>query len=639
MDRSDCVDARALREDASFEADAEGEKVGGRHGVCLATPLLEGDWQQLEGVPRPMDEEGSHFLAWNDCGHIARFQDGQRMEVQHALKEHRPQRVAAMQHMSMASISDDVCCFASGADADGGSQLIIRPLERWDKAVFTAFLGGEDEKIQAVASGKGFVAALTSCGMLRVYSASGLPLGVLSVQGSPVALAAGGPLLMVVTSVGSASDDTESSVLDYRLLDVRGKTQRSSGYLPVSEGAGLRWLGISRELVPTSVDTKGVVRALVGSGPGSWGPVGGGGAEWVPVGNLADEEERLGPLWVVHAARGSLFCAVVGKAREEPLPQSRAIDLKGDGSRCFDDSTTPHFGTGASLKEVQWRLQLGAGAAVCGAVLEDTLRQELLGRHIDEMIAAGLLPKDWQSTADAVAKAWRSKPMFLFGTLVKRGEVERALDVATNFLHTTGGGGPLLLGKARQFAEAAGQHKLADCIAEIPVTQMVQQRIPPLSSSPAIAMQSDCVTESGLSTALPMREQTHPAVPKLVRQELPALFVSEEDTPAIPDRLPESSATVLQDAQLSPSPTKPAPAQTLGTLEPVAEMRSNPIQSSNPFKRKSAAPRATANAPHLLRDSLGSGVVVGRPAATPVRASEGITHATEPAPKIPKVQL
>merc|ERR1719359_1559895 len=110
-------------------------------------------------------------------------------------------------------------------------------------------------------------------------------------------MAAAGCFLLVVTGGHAPPGEDEDEALEYRFLDVRSRSQRSCGRLPISTGARLRWIGLSEEFAPVCIDTAGVVRALLGTGPGSWGPAGGGGGEWVPVLSLAEEEQRVGPLW------------------------------------------------------------------------------------------------------------------------------------------------------------------------------------------------------------------------------------------------------------------------------------------------------------------------------------------------------
>merc|ERR550514_918486 len=118
------------------------------------------------------------------------------VEVRYAASE-KPHRV--LDRLSMASLHGDLCALASCGDSKGGgpSRLLVRPRERWERPFFAAALGGQDERVEVIACGEGFAAALTSRQLLRIFGPSGLPLSVASVPGPAVALAARGPLLLV----------------------------------------------------------------------------------------------------------------------------------------------------------------------------------------------------------------------------------------------------------------------------------------------------------------------------------------------------------------------------------------------------------------------------------------------------------
>lgn len=160
----------------------------------------------------------------------------------------------------------------------------------------------------------------------------------------------------------------------------------------------------------------------------------GGGGEWVPVLSLAEEEQRVGPLWTLSAKRGTLVCIEVGECAAEPQPP--LLDAAPDGSlRKLEDAVTAPFGHGgaASVRELPWRLPLGP---VPGAqnLAEETLREQLLNRHVEEMSHIRLLVESDAAGPSALGKGWRTRAFQLFGQLARAGEVERALDVAKNFL-------------------------------------------------------------------------------------------------------------------------------------------------------------------------------------------------------------
>lgn len=646
---ADKIVEETVRNTAQAEANVEPEIES-----APEQPTLEGNWHQLQGVPRPQKIVSAHLLAWSDQGHVAVFPEQGRVEVQYAVavtssstdtSGQLSQRISDSIGLNMASLSSKACCLAASAGAEGGSQLLIRPAERWDKAVFSAPLSHADEAVEAIACGESFAAALTSKRMLRLYGLSGLPLSLLSTSGRSVALAAHKSfLLVVVGSPGTrAPEEGEDDPLEYRLLDVSSRTQRAAGRLPLSPQARLRWLGFSDEAIPMTIDSNGTARALLGSGPGAWGPAGGSGGEWTIVLQLQSEESRVGPLWAVRAQAGVLFCAEVGSESLEPQPLTapgKPGNLEASNGEQGLTAEVRRFGHGTLLREFTWDLGLGPVVA-CGNLAEATLREQLLTRHMEEMASASVLSQVERDQAAALAKSWRSKGFGLYGKLVKAGEVERALDVARHFIAVGGASKPLSF--AQDFAERAGCYRLADEVAALP-------RV----SSDAPRLQ----TESHV-TARPEVHAT--AVPKVVPRELPPLFESGEGEAAGKGVSSDSrrASDVESGSSRDPTPNLSSATSTLAAPDhspPIVEKMPGSVvvkgaaahQSShsagssvptgqlslpaataaattNPFARRQK--QASVQAPHLLRDALGTGIrrlpsaqlagVAGNPAPEP----------------------
>lgn len=608
--------------DDDFRPEAAGrappEKAGheddeGAEAEELPLPVLSGPWHQLEGVPRPL-AAGPRYLAWNDHGHLVLHSEHHRIEVHHQAQE-KPQKVVDHAGLEMGAISRSISCLAAGAGASGGSRLLIRPAERWEKASFSAFFGSADEAPEAIACGEGFVAALTSRRFLRLYSATGLPLCISSLPGHGVALAARGSLLLAVFRPGAEPPaDGDDDFLEYRLLDVSTHVQRSAGRLPLSSGARLRWLGLSAELVPIAIDTEGVVRALLGTGLGAWGPPGGGGGQWAPVLELKEEEARVGPLWTVHVKNGVMFCAEVGLEGLEPQPRQMA-EASGNVVEGLAPTEEPApFGCGGvgKLRELPWRLPVGP-MSVASAAVEEVLRERLLARHLEELSAAAVLPES--EAAEDMDRSYKKKVLRLFGQLVKSGDEERALDVARTSL-ALGAALTKLLGSAQAFAERAGSHRLADEIAALP---RVVAEAPAANTAPtprAVAAEP----------ARPVQ-----AVPRATQRELPPLFQPgefEEDVAKTPEatgtpprsELTASVPSAPQSQAATPPPrTDAAAAGVAATPPPASAGPPQPAPTGgNPFARKRKAP-GVAQAPHLLRDALGVGI---RRPATPAAGGE-----------------
>lgn len=547
---------------------------------------LTGDWHQLEGVARPPGA-GPRLLAWNAAGHVAAYPKQLRVEV-HPTEE-KPIRVADYDGLQMASISEGGTCMAAGSKSTGGPRLLMRPAERWEKAVFSASLVG-DEAPEAVACGTYFAAVLTSRRMLRLYTFSGMPIGLLSMPGRSVAMAASATLLFVVTRsllapTTTASEDDD--ILDFRVLETKKRVEVAAGRLPLSPAARLRWIGFSEDLVPMAIDTAGVVRALLGSGAGSWGPQSGCGAEWTPVLSLAQQEAELGPLWTVQAKQGAIVFAEVGLEAKEPQPQQEDAARTGAEVATGSEESSVYFGvqSNCQLRTIPWYLPLGA-FPTGGDLIQTAFQEQLLSRHIQDMAAMDLLPE-----SDSLEKRCKMSSLKLFSHLATHDEVERAHHVA-QFVLASLSGSSKVLSMAQQIAEKANQYQLSDKVGAVPVKE-VKAEVRQVSAS----------------------------VPLAARTAAPPLFAPGEfEEPEKPEAAPTPKDEDSQEPAKAPmqEPVKEPAQPTSGTPstagKPEAPMSTGPV-ASNPFARK--RPAGAARAPHLLRDALGGSTRPATPMGSP----------------------
>mmetsp|Transcript_19613 Transcript_19613/g.42877 ORF Transcript_19613/g.42877 Transcript_19613/m.42877 type:complete len:639 (-) Transcript_19613:201-2117(-) len=533
--------------------------------------LLTGAWRQLEGTPRPATQT-ARFLCWNDYGHVSASIDGERqhVEVRFASAADKPHLITDYDRLDMAAMGPDLCALASSPRASEGipSRLLVRPCERWDKPFFTAALGGESESVEAIACGKGFVAAVTSWRVLRVYGPSGLPLALCSLPGPGVALAARGSLLFVVTRAAEGSEECE-----YRLMDVHARAERSAGRLPISTEAGLRWIGISSGgQFPVTVDTDGEVRALLWAS--AWGPPGQGANSWMPMGSLAAEEAKAGPLWAVYCDDSSLWCATASSSMEEPR---------------LNAEPPQDFGLGTQLQGVALRLPLGPVPGA-GIDLEESLRGQLLARQSAETAP---------SSQGAGAGAWHSKIFGAFGKLVQAGHQEAALDVARHFLAGELDG--KLLNLAADFAEKAGLHKLTDAIRGIPFAEgevkVPRSRELPRRRAPLPPLFPE---EEALASTPPSSEPSQPTAPR------PRNPISVATAPA-PAMVATSAAPAAGTTAAAVSSAPQVPVQQVAAPKAAAPKAAEARPpAANPFARVRRPAADAAQAPHFLRDALGA---------------------------------
>lgn len=579
-------------------------------------PLLEGPWHQLQGVPRPNSDKGPRYLAWSEHGHVAVFPEELRMEIVFSSIPDAPQRIPDTIGLNMAAISPRACCFACGGHgSDGVSQMLIRPAEKWDKAVFGATLGYANEVVEAVACGDDFAACLTSKRVLRVYSLSGVPIAVISVPGESVAMSARGGCLFVVTRDGGlgAPEEGEDESLDFRLLEVSSRSQRAAGRLPISACARLRWIGISDEFAPVTVDTDGVVRALLGSGPGSWGPANGGGAEWTVLHQFSQEIAQGGLVWMVGCRHSSLLVACAGdkvapgECQVEPQPPEviGGVGLSASQEKVDIVPGERNFGFGAPLREIPWTFSFGQLASA-GPLLVNAVRESTIARHVEDV---GFACEEGGEKVVRESRSSRFKSaLFLFASLIKSGEQEKALDVVSNLIAVAGGSGPLA--NAQALAERAGLLKLADRIADLPripwsaiaanagIVAKPGTRVPEQASRPLFDPGEGEETQDKSRTRISEAAQMTPPRAK----ENPEARIDTTPSPNLAD-------STLNFGQV-PVMSKSAPAQAAAASDAPAPAPVAPAAgSSNPFaRRQQRSPQATKT-PHLLRDALGGGSI------------------------------
>mmetsp|Transcript_46747 Transcript_46747/g.109037 ORF Transcript_46747/g.109037 Transcript_46747/m.109037 type:complete len:634 (-) Transcript_46747:158-2059(-) len=538
-------------------------------------PILDDGWQQLEGTPVQNASYHQRFLAWSDHGHSAFHPEEHKFEIWYASDE-KPRHLVDKSGFDMMSMSSTATCLAASAktSSEARSRIRIHPRRRWEKQSFEAAITPESgERVEAIACGEDFVAALTSSRLLRLYMHSGLPIGIISVPGRSIALAARGHVLLAVTGQCNIDVGKEEERLDFRFLDVRTRAVLASGHLPLSPGSQLRWLSITAELAPITIDTVGVVRALLGLGAGAWGSASGCGGEWVPVLSLAADEARDGPVWAVSAQHGVLFCAQQGVHNDEPLP-----DMLEDPEEA-PERAKPRYGRGADLQEKRWCIPCGPMPAISLSL------GELFADHLVALHASSM---NLQGDQGSRASNWKSKCLLAFEELLQADELERALDITKSLLAR---GGSSLLNTAMDLAERAKNVRLGD-----EIKALLRVEVQP--------------TELG---------QT---VPKAVQHTLPPLFLADERSALdvfAGSSLPASSSMVgTLESQLPSRPSVPSVLETsllegLGSrlnseefVESMVEAEAPALPKVNPFARTKRPQVAGAQAPHFLRDALGA---------------------------------
>lgn len=200
---------------------------------------------------------------------------------------------------TMASLNENGSVFANPCKGEKNmSTLMYRPFGTWANNSEWS-MRFEEEEVRAVALGTGWVAAITSCNFLRIFTEGGLQRHILSLDG-PVVTAAGFKDELAVVTHASPPLPSNEQILEFRVFNIRSGTQPRRGRLPLTPGSCLSWFGFSEEGHLSSFDSTGVLRVFTNQYGGSWLPL-------FSASKLKKSEENY---WVVGLNSSKLFCVI-----------------------------------------------------------------------------------------------------------------------------------------------------------------------------------------------------------------------------------------------------------------------------------------------------------------------------------------
>ncbi|KAJ8536345.1 hypothetical protein K7X08_034746 [Anisodus acutangulus] len=200
---------------------------------------------------------------------------------------------------TMASLNENGSVFANPCKGEKNmSTLMYQPFGTWANNSEWS-MRFEEEEVRAVALGIGWVAAITSCNFLRIFTQGGLQRHILSLDG-PVVTAAGFKDELAVVTHASPPLPSNEQILEFRVFNIRTGTQPRLGRLPLTPGSCLSWFGFSEEGRLSSFDSKGVLRVFTNQYGGSWLPL-------FSASKLKKPEENY---WVVGLNTSKLFCVI-----------------------------------------------------------------------------------------------------------------------------------------------------------------------------------------------------------------------------------------------------------------------------------------------------------------------------------------
>jgi hypothetical protein len=248
------------------------------------------------------DELRRRYMVWNSVGNITCREEAvsNRIEIRFANVNGRNKQEAFPDNygFTMAALSYDGAVFATDSteeierDREADEALMAlgkeaRVVRRGSTVHFHAFAGSShvdivnenftttlmnDEAALSVATGLGWVAVATSKGFLRVFSSTGLQLGVFWLRGPLVALSAYDTHLAVVYTSAPSIGSTYQLSVDLYSLPIQGFGMQhvATAALPLSPASTVTWMGFAVDSrLFTIIDSAGMMSSLMKIS-GSW---------------------------------------------------------------------------------------------------------------------------------------------------------------------------------------------------------------------------------------------------------------------------------------------------------------------------------------------------------------------------------
>ncbi|KAJ1760401.1 DNA polymerase alpha accessory factor Mcl1 [Coemansia sp. RSA 2523] len=277
---------------------------------------------------------GRRYLAFNMVGSVVAVAQDSYNSIDitfHDKSLHRDVHFSDSFRFALAALTESGCLFATTTKAlandhalrsadDAESVLSFRAFASWSASADWMFKLPLKEHPRCIAASSHGAAAVTSLGMLRLFTCGGVQRHIESLPGRVVTCVARGDLLLVVLeALGSVKSNMGARRLEYEyvLMTMDGQTRVARGCCPVGPGAEIVWAGFSEEGHPATCDSKGMLRVLHRYWAAS-------DACWVPVldtRRLAFERGNHETFWPVALSASQFIVATCKpKTRFPPFP-------------------------------------------------------------------------------------------------------------------------------------------------------------------------------------------------------------------------------------------------------------------------------------------------------------------------------
>ena len=203
------------------------------------------------------------LLAWNDhgCLKLVISSSRQRLVEVNYFKCWGPTsgRELKADAVELGALGPGVCALASA------SHVAVHLAVSWTQNSFEHHLAF-GERIEALAISRSFVAIFVSPSrLLRLFTLSFIPLGVLAMPMDIVSMVASDQLLFCVFQAAKSQESQKLKSdlsLHFSLFDVGQREKLATGRLPVSRQSMLRWIGFDGRTA-VALDSAGILRAMV----------------------------------------------------------------------------------------------------------------------------------------------------------------------------------------------------------------------------------------------------------------------------------------------------------------------------------------------------------------------------------------
>ncbi|KAK3588743.1 hypothetical protein CHS0354_024221 [Potamilus streckersoni] len=255
--------------DSEVDDDDAASSVSER--LVLPKPEIKNDWFPQTLLQRAFQPGStpehltSRFMVWNSVGIIQQYNSDEENSINiefHDTTVHHAMHISNIMNYSMADLSMEAVLLASECDGDNPSKLMCMHFGSWDSNKEWTVSMPDEEEIQAITLGEGWVAVATDKRNVRLFTISGIQRDILSISGPVVCMAAHGNQLVVIYHSGMGLPGDQCLAVSLLYVDGKQRSVLKGEPLPISSKAKISWAGFSSEGTPIYMDTAGIVRML-----------------------------------------------------------------------------------------------------------------------------------------------------------------------------------------------------------------------------------------------------------------------------------------------------------------------------------------------------------------------------------------